>query len=164
MYLLLCVQDSVFDVSVSYCFRLSKLVSVLWREDGYTMKYSLSPRDFPRVYAIFHRISWLDIIKYKSSIDLAGRSILKELIFCIPSTAGPYGKILSSILSNTGDLKFNIIMLSIWEWNIMWKVLHWQLCIYIKCTIDTQLDSNLKKILKLFWNMSFIIYTVDVDT
>ena len=35
-------------------------VTVLWREEGYTMKYRLSPRDFPRAQAIFHRIPRLE--------------------------------------------------------------------------------------------------------
>ena len=35
-------------------------VSVLGREEGYTMKYGLSPRKFPRAQAMFHRISWLE--------------------------------------------------------------------------------------------------------
>ena len=38
-------------------------VSVLGREEGYTMKYGLSPREFPRelprAQAMFHRISRL---------------------------------------------------------------------------------------------------------
>ena len=105
-----------------------------------------------------------DILNYNSSNWPSWRSILEELILRIAPTAGQYGKILPSRLSNTGDLNFNIIMFSIWEWNIMWEVLHWKLCIYIQCTIDSQLDPNLQKILKIVWNMTFIIYTVDVDT
>ena len=50
-----------------------------------------------------------DILNYKSSIDLPCRSILEELILCIALTAGQYGKILPSRLSNTGQLNFNII-------------------------------------------------------
>ena len=34
-------------------------VSVLWQEEGYTVKYSLSQRDFPRAQATFHSISRL---------------------------------------------------------------------------------------------------------
>ena len=37
-----------------------RIVTVLWREEGYTMKYRLSPRDFPRAQAIFHRIPRLE--------------------------------------------------------------------------------------------------------
>ena len=82
------------------------------------MKYSLSPRDFPRALAIFHCISHpnlshnTDILNYNSSIDLSKNSILGELILRIVSTAGQYGKILPSRLSNTGELNFNIIMFS----------------------------------------------------
>ena len=54
-----------------------------------------------------------DILNYKSSIELPGRSILEELIFRIAPTAGQYGKILPSISINTGELNFNIIMFSI---------------------------------------------------
>ena len=34
----------------------SSTVTVLWREEGYTMNHCLSPRDFQRAQAIFHRI------------------------------------------------------------------------------------------------------------
>ena len=53
-----------------------------------------------------------DILNYKSSIDLPWGSILEELILCIALTAGQYGKILPSILSNTGELNFSNIMFS----------------------------------------------------
>ena len=53
-----------------------------------------------------------DILSYKSSIDLPGRSILEELIVRSALTAGQYGKILPSRLSNTGEVNFNIIMFS----------------------------------------------------
>ena len=33
---------------VLVCHCISEAVSVLWREEGYTMKYSLSPREIPR--------------------------------------------------------------------------------------------------------------------
>ena len=46
------------------------------------------------------------------------RSILAELILHIALTAGQYGKVLPSRLSTTGDLNFNIIIFSNWEWNI----------------------------------------------
>ena len=36
------------------------IVSVLGREEGYTVKYDLSPREFPRAQAIFYRISLLE--------------------------------------------------------------------------------------------------------
>ena len=39
-------------------------------------------------------------------------TILEELILCIAPTAGQYGKILPSRLSNTGKVNFNIIMFS----------------------------------------------------
>ena len=38
------------------------LVTVLWREEGYTMKYCLCTRDFPRAQAMFHRIPRLDFL------------------------------------------------------------------------------------------------------
>ena len=36
------------------------IVSVLQKEEGYTVKYILSPRDFQRAQAIFHSISRLE--------------------------------------------------------------------------------------------------------
>ena len=63
------------------------------------MKYSLSWREIMRV-------------NYNSSIDLTGRSILEELILHIIPTAGQYGQILPSRLSNTEGLSFNTIMFS----------------------------------------------------
>ena len=59
-----------------------------------------------------------DILNYKYSIDLPGRSILEELILHIALTAGQYGKKLPSRLSNTGEFNFNIIMISNWECNV----------------------------------------------
>ena len=35
-------------------------MTVLWLKSGYTIKYCLSPRDFPWVQAIFHRIPRLE--------------------------------------------------------------------------------------------------------
>ena len=55
---------------------------------------------------------YINILNYNSSIDLPGRSILEQLILRIAPTAGQYGKILPSRLSNIGSLKFNIIMFS----------------------------------------------------
>ena len=57
----------VLHFSELYCTLLYCTVSVLLREEGYTMKYSLSSREiprakpegFPRAQAIFHCISWL---------------------------------------------------------------------------------------------------------
>ena len=79
------------------------------------MKYSLSLRKIPRAKPkgfpdSSHRQT--DIFNYNSSIDLSGRSILEELILRIALTAGRYGKIMPSRLSNTGELHFNIIMFS----------------------------------------------------
>ena len=59
---------------------------------------------------------------YKASIDLPGRSMLEELILCIAFTAGQYGKILHSRLSNAGEVNFNFIMFSNWEWIILIKL------------------------------------------
>ena len=46
---------------------------------------------------------YTDILNYKSSIDLPGRSILEELILRIASTAGQYGIILPSRLINYAE-------------------------------------------------------------
>ena len=43
---------------------------------------------------------------------------MEELILRIASTAGQYGKILPSRLTNTGEVNFNIIMFSKWEWTV----------------------------------------------
>ena len=119
---------------------LCNTVTALGREEGYTMKYSLSPKEMPsakpegflRAQAIFClyfalgislglRLCFIihpasshnaDILNYNSSIKLPGRSILEELILHIAPTAGQYGKMLPSRLSNTGELNFNILMLS----------------------------------------------------
>ena len=78
-----------------------------------------STRDFPRAEAIFYRISRLQSQYRPSLLQLqhwiSWRSILEKLIFRIAPTAGQYGKISPSRLSNTGELNFNIIMLSNWE-------------------------------------------------
>ena len=50
-----------------------------------------------------------DILNYKSSIDIPGRSILEELILCIASTTGQYGKILPRKLRNIGVLECLLI-------------------------------------------------------
>ena len=89
------------------------------------MKYSLSPREIPRAkpkgfpeglcYISSYFLIRVTIQTFsitKSSIDLPGRSILEEVILHIASTAGQYGKILSSRLSNTEEVNFNIIMFS----------------------------------------------------
>ena len=79
-------------------------VSVLWQEEGYTMKYSLrkilraKPKGFPKLSLYF--IVFPDsshntyILNYKSSIDLSVRLLLEELILRIAPTAGQYKKIL----------------------------------------------------------------------
>ena len=93
-------------------------VSVLWREEGYTMKYSLSPkeipRDFLRAQAIFYCISRLESQYRSFQLQIQhwfpGRSILEELILQIAPTAGQYWKILPSGLSMTGEFNLNIIM------------------------------------------------------
>ena len=56
-----------------------------------------------------------DILNYISSIALPGSSIWEELNLCIAPTAGPYGKILASRLSNTVEVNFNIKMFSNWD-------------------------------------------------
>ena len=50
------LKSSVMEVFFSAW--QGNIVSVLWREERYTVKYSLSP--FPRAQAIFHRISRLE--------------------------------------------------------------------------------------------------------
>ena len=60
-----------------------------------------------------------DILNYRSSIGLSGRSIWEELLLRIAPTAGQYGEILPSRLSNAGELNFNIIMFSNWEQPVM---------------------------------------------
>ena len=96
------------------------------REEGYIMKYSLSPREILRAkpkgfsegsgyissYFPSHNT---DILNYNSIINLPGKSTLEELILRIAPPAGQYGKILYSIWSNTGGLNFNTIMFSNWE-------------------------------------------------
>ena len=82
------------------------------------MKYSLSPREIPRgkpkgfpegsgIFCIVFPDSnhSTDILNYKFSIDLLGRSILAEMILRIAWTAGQYGKMLTSRMSNTGELR-----------------------------------------------------------
>ena len=70
-----------------------------------------------RLYFIVHPnlSETTDILNYSSNLDLPGRSILEELILRIASTAGQYGKILPSRLSNAGELNFNIITFINWE-------------------------------------------------
>ena len=53
-----------------------------------------------RLYFIVFPVSshYIDMLNYKSSIDIPGRSILEELILPIASIAGQYGKILPSRL------------------------------------------------------------------
>ena len=47
-----------FVMEVSFSAWQGNIVSVLWREERYTVKYSQSP--FPRAQALFHRISRLE--------------------------------------------------------------------------------------------------------
>ena len=53
-----------------------------------------------------------DILNYISSFDHPGRSVLEELILRIALTAGQYGKILPSGLSNAGKLNYHIKIFS----------------------------------------------------
>ena len=96
-----------------------------------------SQRDFPRLRLYFitfpdsrHNT---DILNYKSSMALPGRSILEELTLHIASTAGQYWKILPNRLCNTEELNFNIIMFSAWECEILlmltYNILHLFLCL-----------------------------------
>ena len=78
-----------------------------------------SPRNFSMLmlhFIVYPNSSHnTDILNCNSSIKLPGRSILEELIPRIAPTTGQYGQILPSRLSNTGELKLNIIMFSNWE-------------------------------------------------
>ena len=85
----LCVAKNIVAVA-------KNTVSVLWWEQGYTMKYSLSTREIPRGFSraqdffiVFADSSnTTDILNYNSSIDLPGRSVLKELILRIDLSTG----------------------------------------------------------------------------
>ena len=85
-----------------------------------------SLRDFLRAQTIFHRISRLESQYRHSQLQLqyclSWRSILEEFILRIALTAGKYGKILPSRLSNTCELNVNIITFSNWECDL------WSLC------------------------------------
>ena len=86
------------------CSRKPYTVSVLWQEEGYTGKYSLSTRQIPRAdsngfpegsgYISPYIPTWVIIQtfsiskSYTSSIVLPGRAILKELILRIGLEAG----------------------------------------------------------------------------
>ena len=80
------------------------------------MKYSLSPRDFPRAQAIFYCISRLESQYRHSQIQIqqcpSSRSVLEEWILSIAPTARQYEKILPIRLRNTGEFNFNIIIFS----------------------------------------------------
>ena len=88
------------------------------------MKYSLtqgkyqgqSPRDFPRgsgyISSYFPTGVTIQTFSIKTAAFPSWLSVLEKLIICIALTAGQYGKILPSRLSNTGELNFNIIMFS----------------------------------------------------
>ena len=80
------------------------IVPVLWREEGYTVKYSLTPREIPMAepkgfpegsgYISPYIPTWVMIQtfsiskSYTSSIVLPGRAILEELILRIGLAAG----------------------------------------------------------------------------
>ena len=92
---------------------ISFIEYVSCREWGYMMKYSL------RAQAIFHCISRLQSQYRHSRLQLqhwtSWRSTLDGLILHIAPTARQYRKLLTSWLSNTDELNFNIIMFSSWE-------------------------------------------------
>ena len=54
-------------------------VTVLWREEGYTMKYTLSPRDFQRAQGIFHCLPWLKSQYSHSQLSLLANIFLHWL-------------------------------------------------------------------------------------
>ena len=61
---------------------VSSIVTVLWREEGYTMKYCLSPREILRAQEIFHHIPWLESQYSHSQLPLLANNFsywLREL-------------------------------------------------------------------------------------
>ena len=119
-----------------YLFALNDIVSVLWQDEGYTIKYSRSPR----AQAIFHFIYQLESQYRHSQLQLhhcpSWRSTWEEFILRIALTAGVYGKILRSRLSNTGELNFNIIMFINWECPVLARLQSWP------CTACPQGDTR----------------------
>ena len=49
-------HGNIRQVKMQITLKFLNTVSVLEREEGYTAKYGLSPRELPRVQAIFHHI------------------------------------------------------------------------------------------------------------
>ena len=91
--------------------RIAQLSTLAWQLLRFTRKYTLTGR----IYYSRLRLNFIvcpnssrntDILNYKSSIDLPGRSILEELILRIASTAGKYGKILPNRLSILSQIGF----------------------------------------------------------
>ena len=62
-----------------------------------------------------------DIFNYNSSIFLPGDQYGKSWFSVLLQQLGTTGKLLPSILSNTGRLNFNIIIFSNWEWFVHFK-------------------------------------------
>ena len=106
--------------------------SVLWQEEGYTMKYSLSPRGNPKGSGYISSYIPTQVKIQTLSITTPALTFLEinidSRILPIAATAGQYGKILPSRVSNSGELNFNIIMFSHWECN----VLHWSI---VQCSL-----------------------------
>ena len=85
MYLSFLFQPNIFVFVFALFCQPEYMVSVLWQEEGYTVKYSLSTRDFQRAQAIFHRISRLQS-KYRHS------QFLKVILPVLPFLVGQYWK------------------------------------------------------------------------
>ena len=93
-------------------------VSVLWREEEYTVKYSLNTREIPRAepkgfpegsgYISPYIPTWVKIQtfsiskSYTSSIVLPGRAILEELILCIG--LDPVHPVENSVVAALGNI------------------------------------------------------------
>ena len=60
--IILNLNSSLLLAQLGNIFQLSRAntISVLGREEGYTVKYGLSPREIPRAQALFYRISRLE--------------------------------------------------------------------------------------------------------
>ena len=91
--------------------RTTKNVSVLRQGEGYTVKYSLRPREIPRAklyFTVYPDLSHnKDILNYNSSIVLPGRAISEELILRNALAAGALFSP-SSTPSSTGSVLENI--------------------------------------------------------
>ena len=90
---------------------LFNTVFLLWREEGYTVKYSHKGNPEGSGYILPYILTWVIIQtfsvskSYTSSNVLPGRAILEELILCIGVAAGAIFPILPIRWSNTGPYR-----------------------------------------------------------